>query len=625
MNPFSRLRLRPAGIAVLVGLVALAARVPYALAFAHSPLGRYLYLDERLYDRLALDFLAGRAPSGAFFVEPLYALILASTYAVAGHVLWLVRALQIAGGACVALLCAWLGGRLYGRRGAWICGLAAALYGPLAFYDAMILKTSFEVLALAALAALLVWELDRPSSWPWAASGLLAGCATLLRGNFLLLLLPLGAAAWRAAPLGRWRRLAALGAAAFAALLPLLLFNHARGGAWIVTTGAGMNFYQGNRAGTTGGLEIPEFIQTDPEHEESDSVAEASRRAGRSLSPAEASRFWFAEGRAFVVGQPRAWLRLMLSKTLLFWNRFEAADDLSFDYAREVIPWLWVPCLGFWLVGSFGLAGLLGAVGRGRSRAERWLAALVAVWAASVVIFHVADRYRLAAVPLLIVLGCGAALRLGALWHGEERAALLRGLLVLGVSAAVVNVPVLYPGGQDRAPFDRIMGFGLLEDGRVELAAVYNRRAAESFFRDGRDALERREPVRAEALLRGALEAVPDYPGAHYHRGFALEMLGRRDEAVAEFERAVATESDVPEALTHLGRLRAAAGDPAGAQAALEEALRRQPDRLPAALALGDLLAGERRYSEARAVLERALRAHPEAGPLRERLARLPP
>jgi Flp pilus assembly protein TadD len=35
-----------------------------------------------------------------------------------------------------------------------------------------------------------------------------------------------------------------------------------------------------------------------------------------------------------------------------------------------------------------------------------------------------------------------------------------------------------------------------------------------------------------------ALKSAPDYAGAHYNLGQALDALGRRDEARAEFEKA---------------------------------------------------------------------------------------
>jgi tetratricopeptide (TPR) repeat protein len=309
----------------------------------------------------------------------------------------------------------------------------------------------------------------------------------------------------------------------------------------------------------------------------------------------------------------------------MFWSHFEAADDLSFPFTRRVIPFLWIPFLGFRLVGPLGLAGAL-TLWR-RSAEEALLAAAVVLWMISVALFHVADRYRLAAIPLLVVLGWGFVESLLAAWSGRPRRALgvcLGGLGLLAAAAALVNGLDFYPGGQDEAPFDRVMGFGYAEDGRRDLAAEYDHRAAASFSRSAYDSLARGEVYRAESYLRATLEADPAYPGARYHHGLTLERLGRAPEAIAEYERAVAADSDAAEALTHLGRLRLEAGDLDAAERALAEALRRQPERFFALAALGDLRARQGRFAEARDLYQRALRQQPGARWVSERLARLP-
>ena len=604
MDPAASRAPSPTRVYATVGGVALLVRAGFAMLFASNPLGRYLYLDSRLYDQMALAIGAGQPQAGAFFVEPLYAYLLAATYWAAGHQLWLVRGLQALGGATAAVLAAALAERICGRRYAWIAGLATAFYGPLVFYDAMVLKTSFEVLLLTTISWLMLLAWRNPSAPTFAGLGALLGAAVLLRGNFLLLAPLAIVVAWLASPRGRVLRAGCFAAALLLPIVPLLVFNHGHSGAWLLTTGAGMNFYQGNNAEATGGLEIPAFIQTDPEHEEADSIAEASRRASRALSPVEASSFWFHTSTTYIRASPTAWLRLMGSKVVLFWNRFEAADDLSFPYTRRVIPLLWIPFLGFWLVGPLGLAGALTGLRDGAER--RILAGVVLLWMLSIVLFHVADRYRLAIVPLLVVLGCGFLQSLTAAWRSEpgtpQRRSLLFAFVLLALTTAFVNAPNPYAGGQDEAPFDRILAFGYAEDGRQALAAIYNRRAAEAFSRHAHDALAQGEIARAEISLRALLESAPEFPGARVQHGLTLERLGRAPEAIEELERAVAAGSNVAEALTHLGRLHLERGELDASEKALLDALQREPTRVLALVTLGDLRSRQQRPEEARSL-----------------------
>lgn len=628
MKPASR---HPAMLAASsITALALVVRLACALAFGRTPLGRYFYLDARVYDDLAVALRQGTgAALEPFFVEPLYAYFLAAVYAVFGRDPWSVRILQALGGAATAALVFDLGRRLYGRRIGWAAGLAAAFYGPFAFYDALLLKTSLEVF----LVALLLWLLVRGteslgSELVWPAAGLVLGLAAILKANSLVLV-PLALAApflarreAEHAPTGRRAAIRALAVLAGVALptLPIVARNSLLAGeVTFLTTGAGMNFYQGNRPGTDGGLDIPEFIQLDPSREQQDSLAEARRRSGRpAMTAGDASGFWFAEAGRFIRDQPVAWVRLLARKTLLFWNHYEAADNLSFHYSRAVVPWLWLAPLGFWLVGPLGLAGALAGAGGGRG--EALLRAAVGLLTVGTVLFHVADRYRLAAVPALLVLGCGLLRRIGVEWQrGARRRALGRAGLA-AAAALLVNLLEFYPGGQDRAPFDRLMARGYTEQGDHTAAAPYGERAAQSFYRRGMVHLERGEFYRAEIYFASALDTHRDWPGAWYHLGFALERRARGDEAIGAYRRAVATDSFATEALTRLGRLHLGAGRLVDAESALLDAVERAPESVAALAALGDLRASQGQFAAALELFERAQRADPRAAWLVKRI-----
>ncbi len=637
-------------------------RAAFALAFAPTPLGRYLFLDALVYDELASALRAG---SGAalqpFFVEPLYAWFLAAVYGLFGHAPGAVRALQALGGAAAAVLVFDCARRLYGQGAGWAAGLAAALYGPFVFYDAMLLKTSAEVLFAALFFWLLVraagprpacrralardgletqsaspGEARRPLHFSvWLAVGLVLGLAAILKANFLVLLpvavgapflgLRVAAAGTGPAAPSPPRR-AARGAlwvlaGVAAATLPVVARNSALAGELtFLTTGAGMNFYQGNRPDTDGGLDIPPFIQLDPLREQADSVIEARRRSGRpGMAPNEASGFWLGEALRFIRAEPAAWLRLLGRKLLLFWNHYEAADNLSFHYTRSVVPWLWLAPLGFWLAAPLGLAGVVAGAGGGRP--ETLLRASVLLLVAGTVLFHVADRYRLAAVPALIVLGTGFVQRLARSWRRgrRRRAAALAALAA--AAALLVNVPDFYPGGQDAAPFDRIMALGYAADGDAPAAKRYAERAAGKFYRRGMVHLERGEFYRAEIYFASTLDVAPGWPGAWYHLGASRERLGKSAEAAQAYERAVAADSFAVEALTQLGRLHMTAERLDEAERALLAAEDRAPQNVHVLAALGDLRATEGRLEEALELFTRARSQATDADWLDRRIA----
>ncbi len=110
-----------------------------------------------------------------------------------------------------------------------------------------------------------------------------------------------------------------------------------------------------------------------------------------------------------------------------------------------------------------------------------------------------------------------------------------------------------------------------------------------------------------EAVVR-----TPDSPSIRLHRGLALRAVGGRDEeAVREFERAVALQPDLAEAHHQLGNAWKALHRYGEAARSLLEATRLAPDAAPAWLNLGVTQLELRRRTEAVASFTRAIQLEP--------------
>jgi hypothetical protein len=188
---------RAAWLLVALALVVRLAAVPAGSDFE-------LRGDSADYDRYARSIAGGHGYPEQVFGHrpgadrpPLYPYVLGAAYAVSGDRRGAAIALQaLLGTAAVALigLIAW---RLWGRR-AGIAALAlGAVYVPLVAIGMVLLtETLFVALELGAVAAAL--EHTRSARrLRWAVlAGVLAGLAALTRGNGLVLLVPLAAAAY---------------------------------------------------------------------------------------------------------------------------------------------------------------------------------------------------------------------------------------------------------------------------------------------------------------------------------------------------------------------------------------------------------------------------------------------
>ena len=84
----------------------------------------------------------------------------------------------------------------------------------------------------------------------------------------------------------------------------------------------------------------------------------------------------------------------------MFWNHFEIPDNYNYYFTRQHVVTLRVLFLGFGIVAPLGLLGLFLA----RRLPGTWLFALFTFgYMVSIVPFHMASRYRIPVVPILIL------------------------------------------------------------------------------------------------------------------------------------------------------------------------------------------------------------------------------
>src|SRR5262245_26819080 len=201
---------------LVVVLLALTVRVGFqggAEAYPRLELIRNSADDQVLYDYWARHIVAGREMDwtatghefaywaarwpGVFPQDPLYAYALAAFYRAFGFAYDAVRAVQAALGAATALLVWALARRQVGGGIAFMCGLLAALYQPLVFYEATLLREPLATFLMAgALLAVSAAASAQRRARSWAAAslaGVLLGAAVVTRSHLALPAAVLGA------------------------------------------------------------------------------------------------------------------------------------------------------------------------------------------------------------------------------------------------------------------------------------------------------------------------------------------------------------------------------------------------------------------------------------------------
>jgi tetratricopeptide (TPR) repeat protein len=655
-------------IAVILG-VALALRLAHWAAVRRAPFIGELAMDSWEYDRWAREIAGGDwlgHARGVFFQAPLYPYLLAILFAVVGPHLDAAYLAQIglAVGGCYALYRA--GRAMAGERVGLAAAALAAVYGPFVFYDVQLLKESLAVTVVCFLLWAMAWA-RKPSQSPedgassiaarsagpagapaaagrwlqvagrWLVVGVLLGVLALLRENALLVapfLLPL---AWSAGTSQVNQRQAAGRAAAFLAgialaLAPVALRNGLVGGDFLPTTSqGGVNFYIGNNPQADGTYRpiVPGKQTPDLERREPARIAE--QRLGRPLTPAEVSRYWLDSALAWARSRPGDFLRLTLRKLGMFWSWYEWPDAVDYYYIRGLSPVYRRPLLEFGGVTLLAALGL-GFLGGGKARRLAPALLFTGAWMLSTVAFFLFARYRLPAVPALLLL---AALPVAALvdavqawWSGRGARPLT---LPAGADQAArsVEVPADRGWAPSRRPAVRAAGLGLLVAAAFVLPSLagFEPRLDLVSFNLGRLAEERGDAALARRRYQEALATAPDAFLAWLDLG---NLAARRRDwpaALSCYQRAAALEPASDDAESNLGGVYLALGDLAESARHLDRALALNASSVQALQNSALLRLRQGDIAAAREINRRALEIDPKnpaALRLRTRLQALP-
>lgn len=103
------------------------------------------------------------------------------------------------------------------------------------------------------------------------------------------------------------------------------------------------------------------------------------------------------------------------------------------------------------------------------------------------------------------------------------------------------------------------------------------------------------------------------YPEACFNLGLAEKEAGRLPEAIAAYQRAIASKADYVAAYNNLGLAYVASNKPSDAETAYQEALALDPRYSPALVNLGKLFLSQKRFDDATRAFEQAVAVRPDA------------
>ncbi|MFQ5671169.1 MAG: glycosyltransferase family 39 protein [Acidobacteriota bacterium] len=535
----SRGRRRPLVLLLALGAIL---RLVYLLDFrAHSLYWDTMLLDARVYDSWARRIAGGDLWGGAapYPLPPLYPYLLAGVYRLLGSRYVVVYLLQAVLGLVNVGLVWRLGCVLINRRAGMVAALLTLGYGPILFMETKLLNTTLGLTVFLALLLALLSAAKRHRLRDWLAPGVLLGLLALVRPESLLM--AAGILLWMLCRAGRgWAPALVFLLGLGAILAPVAARNVlVAGGEWspglLISSQGPVTFYQGNNA-RAAGLYVSlarEGFSGDPFRQAEESREVAQRRLGRPLTLAGTGRYWLGRALSWILRHPADYLALEAKKMARFFGSCEYSTEYIFRLERENVHSLWLVSLPFGVLAALGLMGWAGRRDR-RDPGMSLLMTLLLCNLAGAMLFYVSSRYRMPAAAVLILL---AASFLERAWRHDS------GRTVIGQAAGVILLALLF---------------------QVPIDTRHRAQEASAHANAGSLRYDRGEYAAALDEYRKAAHLEKKFARAYLGQGLALEALGRREEALAAYRRALRLDGRMQAARQGTRRLQAVVRAPAG-------------------------------------------------------------
>src|SRR5579862_1265953 len=582
--------------ALLVFALVLFARLLVLARFSHSAYFLPESEDMKFYNDWALRLMKGTFDYHAFYGLPGYAYFLAGIYSVAGYNPFAVGLLQCVSEALVGVLIFQLANTVFDapRAPGKIIGAIAAtgwvFFLPAQTFSIVLMPTTWLVLAYWALVFWLV-KTRGASCWnPWFWMGLATGVVAMMVATILFLLFLIIAAIFlkveRGAPFAkRLTKIApavcVLMAGVFLGVSPCWVHNYfVAGEPVLLSAHSGVNFYIGNNPIANGYPKIPPGLRAGQEGMLKDSITMAEKAEGHSLTRAAVSKFWSTRANQYIHSHFSEWLELMGVKFKNFWNAYQYEDLSIINLFR--IDGILTPGIGFGLVAALGVPGTI--IANVKFARSRWVSAAILLHMSALLPVFITERYRLAAVPGLLLM---AAFGLWQLW-----ASLVAGdwgqpaayCSLTALSTLFVSWPQREPGLWSLDYYNtgiKATAAGNLDRAQTNLERAYQYVPANSEinFALGNLWVKKGDLSKAKAFYRRALEINPRHSGAYNNLGMLAMNERHWDIATRFLSLSVQIEPDDAKTRYLLAQSLFQEKETARADREIREAIKLEPER----------------------------------------------
>lgn len=561
----------------------LTTRIIFLFQFRASPLSLVTPsgVDTAFNQRLAIELLSHRH-SGNIVFASFYTYFLSSIYRLFGINIELVRIIQMITGIFSSLLVYGITRKLFDKKTASLSLFLHGLYSVFIFQEGLLLPTTAGIFLSLCLTFWLMHIEEKPPILGFYIAGLILGvlAKTLNVCLSLIILLNLWIVYLPSGLRIKGQRLLYLFLGLLTTWAIFILPNFSRlKEAFPIPVHSGINFYIGNNPRATGTFSPPLNMHSSQLELLQDSRLIAEKNLGRPLSNKEINRFWFKKGFDYIFSQPFAYLKLIFKKFFIFINGYEPQDIENLYFAKKFIPLLRLPLISFYFISPLGILGWLLC----RKKPETSLIKLfILAYAISNILYFVTSRYRLPAVPYLIIFASYSLSWLTKQITTNKFKRIIPALCGLACLFFLTNLKIFKPDFSSDYYNLSVRYSAVNNLSEAELAAEQaikiNPHFAEAYFNLGMISYQRGEINYAIERFLKSIELKPDYFEAYYNLGFISEQTNNIKEAIQYYLSALKINSQDEQVYFRLGSAYLKTGELPLAKQAFNQAVTLNPE-----------------------------------------------
>lgn len=272
---------------------------------------------------------------------------------------------------------------LYGKKGWWTAAVLSILYWPFYAYGFFFLDTILQT-ALFTVSILMLLS-KQENHWKSVLTGLISALFVLIRPNTLILFPVFILSFVRSKNWIREGKWLSFSLSFLLFVLIPVFYNYSVCGELKLIRGSGSTLWIGNNPKASGGMMLGKVKQ------EADDIALIHGK-----------KAYIDLVKQFVFENPAAFARLQLKKILMYFEAYEVPNNLNLYEIRNFSGILKFIPAGFWLICPFFLSAAFFRI-RKAQISERVLFLSISGYILAVCIFFVISRFRIPAVPLMII------------------------------------------------------------------------------------------------------------------------------------------------------------------------------------------------------------------------------